>query len=157
MWCSTETESGLRDAGILAKSAAEENENLQLLSSRVKALIVPPVTRGQSMKTLGSSSSANLSSDRDFLKHKKVLLVEDDPVIRKTVHRMLLNMNCEVTVTSNGREALDILQRTPVVEHNIDDKHEFPAQFDLVLMDLHMPVMDGTHAVWFLFQTPSRL
>jgi CheY-like chemotaxis protein len=87
----------------------------------------------------------------------QVLLVEDDPVIRKMVHRMLLNMNCEVTVTSNGREALDILQRTPVVEHNIDDKHEFLAQFDLVLMDLHMPVMDGTHAVWFLFPTPSRL
>jgi two-component system sensor histidine kinase/response regulator len=99
------------------------------------------------MKALGSSSSANLSSDREFLKHKKVLLVEDDPVIRKIVHRMLLNMNCEVTVTSNGREALDILQQTPVVEHNIDDKHEFPAQFDLVLMDLHMPVMDGTHAM----------
>ncbi|CAM6034591.1 unnamed protein product [Sphagnum compactum] len=158
---STETESGLRDAGILAKSAAEEDENLQLASSRVKALIVPPVTRGQSMKALGSSSSANLSSDREFLKHKKVLLVEDDPVIRKIVHCMLLNMNCEVTVTSNGREALDILQRTPVVEHNIDDKHELPAQFNLVLMDLHMPVMDGTHAVqifrsWEADQNPPR-
>ncbi|CAM6030972.1 unnamed protein product [Sphagnum balticum] len=118
---STETESGLRDAGILAKSAAEEDENLQLVSSRVKALIVPPVTRGQSMKALGSSSSANLSSDREFLKHKKVLLVEDDPVIRKI----------------------------------------FPAQFDLVLMDLHMPVMDGTHAVqifrnWEADQNPPR-
>ncbi|CAK9864797.1 unnamed protein product [Sphagnum jensenii] len=118
---STETESGLRDAGILAKSAAEEDENLQLASSRVKALIVPPFTRGQSMKASGSSSSANLSSDREFLKHKKVLLVEDDPVIRK----ILL------------------------------------AQFDLVLMDLHMPVMDGTHAVqifrsWEADQNPPR-
>jgi hypothetical protein len=72
MWCSTEIESGLRDLGILAKSAAEEDENLQLASSRVKALIVPPVNRGRSMKALGSSSSANLSSDREFLKHKKV-------------------------------------------------------------------------------------
>ncbi|CAK9205031.1 unnamed protein product [Sphagnum jensenii] len=118
---STETESGLRDAGILAKSATEENENLQLASSRVKALIVPPFTRGQSMKASGSSSSANLSSDREFLKHKKVLLVEDDPVIRKI----------------------------------------FLAQFDLVLMDLHMPVMDGTHAVqifrsWEADQNPPR-
>lgn len=65
----------------------------------------------------------------------QVLLVKDDLVIRKTMDRMLSNMNCELIVTSNGKEALDILQRTLIVKYDIDEKHEFPTKFDLVLMD----------------------
>jgi hypothetical protein len=72
MWCNIETKIGLRDAWILEKSVAEEDENLQLTSSKVKALMVPLVTQGQSKNDLAISFSTNLSSDREFLKHKKV-------------------------------------------------------------------------------------
>lgn len=61
----------------------------------------------------------------------RVLLVEDNPVNQKLVVRLLEKRGHATTVAANGQEALDILART---------------SFDLVLMDVQMPVMDGIEA-----------
>ncbi|MCU0071617.1 response regulator [Pseudomonas koreensis] len=61
----------------------------------------------------------------------RVLLVEDNPVNQLVAKGMLAKLGCEVVVASHGAEALDQL------EH---------AEFDLVLMDCNMPVMDGYEA-----------
>jgi len=62
---------------------------------------------------------------------KKILLVEDNKVNQMVATSILKKVGYNATVVSNGEEALEILQR----EH-----------FDLVLMDCHMPVMDGYEA-----------
>ena len=62
----------------------------------------------------------------------RVLLVEDNPVNRGVVERVLAKLGAESVVAENGREALEIL-----------DSGE---NFDLVLMDCQMPVMDGYEA-----------
>ncbi|UVK86839.1 response regulator [Pseudomonas sp. B21-051] len=61
----------------------------------------------------------------------KVLLVEDNPVNQLVAKGMLGKLGCEVVVAAHGAEALDQL------EHD---------EFDLVLMDCNMPVMDGYEA-----------
>lgn len=61
----------------------------------------------------------------------RILLVEDNPVNQLVARGMLGKLGCEVTVSSHGGEALDILEQ----QH-----------FDLVLMDCNMPVMDGYEA-----------
>lgn len=58
----------------------------------------------------------------------RILLVEDNVVNQKVAERFLKKWNCQVAIASNGLEALDQL------------KNE---RFDLVLMDLQMPRMDG--------------
>jgi len=58
----------------------------------------------------------------------RVLLVEDNVVNQAVALGMLDALGCQVTVASDGREALDKLAG---------------AQFDAVLMDCQMPVMDG--------------
>lgn len=63
-----------------------------------------------------------------------VLVVEDNPVNQRLVQRSLTNFGCKWTIAENGREALDELARAG-------------ANYDLVLMDLHMPEMDGIAAV----------
>jgi len=60
-----------------------------------------------------------------------VLVAEDNPVNRKFVGILLERMHCQSTFCENGQLALDMVQRE---------------KFDLVLMDLHMPVMDGLAA-----------
>lgn len=61
----------------------------------------------------------------------EVLLVEDNELNRKIVSQMLVNYGFQVREASNGLECLQLLQ-----EHH----------FDLVLMDMQMPIMDGYEA-----------
>jgi len=60
-----------------------------------------------------------------------VLLVEDNPVNREVAISMLETMRCKVSVAVNGKQAPDIVHGSE------------PGDFDLVLMDCEMPVMDG--------------
>ncbi|NUT75560.1 response regulator [Pseudomonas sp. C1C7] len=61
----------------------------------------------------------------------RVLLVEDNPVNQLVAKGMLGKLGCEVIVAAHGVEALDQLENS---------------EFDLVLMDCNMPVMDGYEA-----------
>ncbi len=61
----------------------------------------------------------------------RILLVEDNAVNQKVVVSILTKRGIDVDVASNGLEALSQLQRTT---------------FDVVLMDVQMPYMDGIEA-----------
>ena len=61
-----------------------------------------------------------------------VLLVEDDPVNRLLMQKQLTAVGCRWTKAENGRVALQELARKP---------------FDIVLMDLYMPELDGVAAI----------
>ena len=60
-----------------------------------------------------------------------VLLAEDNLVNQKVASALLGKIGHRVTVANNGQEALDAVKQ---------------GQFDLVLMDIQMPVMDGLAA-----------
>jgi two-component system sensor histidine kinase/response regulator len=83
---------------------------------------------------VGSSAGAFLSGwfqAYDALRGKHILLVENNPFNQQVAREFLENVGVIVVVANNGAEALDLLW------------HE---SFDGVLMDLHMPVMDGLEA-----------
>lgn len=61
----------------------------------------------------------------------KVLVAEDNPLNQKIVMAMLIKMNCLVTIAHNGFEAVRFLNESA---------------FDMVLMDMQMPKMDGLNA-----------
>ncbi|MCC5916120.1 MAG: PAS domain S-box protein [Cryomorphaceae bacterium] len=67
----------------------------------------------------------------DSFKGKKVLLVEDNEMNRFIAIQSLDYLGFETTEAENGKVALDILEKN---------------QFDLILMDIQMPVMDGVQA-----------
>jgi hypothetical protein len=66
------------------------------------------------------------------LQGRKVLVVDDEPMNVKLCEAILTTYGLTVTAAANGREAVNKIQ------HN---------DFDLVLMDLQMPEMDGIEAV----------
>jgi len=65
----------------------------------------------------------------------RILLVEDNLVNQQVVSRQLQHLNFAVEVAPDGAAALEALQRA-----------DQAVPFDLVLMDLNMPVMDGFEA-----------
>jgi len=62
----------------------------------------------------------------------KILVVDDDPIIRKLLLEVLTNDGHQVTVAKNGLEGLNLARRQP---------------FQLVFMDVHMPKMNGLEAL----------
>jgi PAS domain S-box-containing protein len=70
------------------------------------------------------ADSAAISTDFDA----HILLVEDNPVNQEVALVMLETLGCRVNVAADGQEALNAARHT---------------EFDLILMDCHMPAMDG--------------
>jgi signal transduction histidine kinase/ActR/RegA family two-component response regulator len=62
-----------------------------------------------------------------------ILVVEDHPVNQILAKRLLMKWGHRVTLAENGQEALAYLNATP-------------ESFDVILMDMQMPIMDGLEA-----------
>lgn len=69
--------------------------------------------------------------DITILHDKHALLVEDNPINRKVAQAILENVGMEVDIAENGLEAISAV---------------FQKKYDLVLMDIQMPEMDGYQA-----------
>ncbi|WP_109298751.1 ATP-binding protein [Aquimarina sp. AU474] len=71
---------------------------------------------------------ATIKNSATDLSGMKVLVVEDNKMNQFFIKQLLSNWDIEVSVAENGKIALEIVEQRP---------------FDLILMDMHMPVMDG--------------
>lgn len=69
--------------------------------------------------------------DKDIFNDLKILLVDDNDMNRLVANTMLENLGAKVVEAVNGKQAVDFL---------VDQS------FDLILMDIQMPVMDGLEA-----------
>ena len=77
---------------------------------------------------------AQMLSNLDKLKGKRILLCEDHPLNADIAVRLLERQGMQVTVAKNGKIGVEIFQKST------------PDFFQLVLMDVRMPIMDGLEA-----------
>lgn len=90
-----------------------------------------PRLRGPSAR---QSSSPSKPPDALLGGGRVVLLVEDEPALRRAVCRMLEQLGFEVVEAGNGREALEKVRQAT-------------KPFDLILTDVVMPVMNGKELI----------
>jgi PAS domain S-box-containing protein len=94
-------------------------------------------------RRLGAASLAGgAATPENHLSGVRILLVDDSDINREVAFRIFAGEGAEVHLANDGREALDWLAA-------------HPQAVDIVLMDVHMPVMDGYEATRLIRQTPE--
>jgi|GEM_PF-2333498 len=76
------------------------------------------------------------------LNHPKLLLVEDNEINQLVAQTLLSQLGFDVSIASNGEEAVHTCQNT---------------EFELVLMDIQMPIMDGHEAAKQILENKPEL
>lgn len=100
------------------KSTSSQSEAKAQKTQPITSSVKPRNTTQQNIEQTHEKPFSGLS----------VLCVEDNPINQKVVERLIGKRVSRLTCANNGREALDILSTMHV---------------DIILMDIHMPVMDG--------------
>ena len=129
------------DPEVQDLSGSEEGLSIRVISG----LLTPSVLLDHIQEVLGAeifepdgAKSLHWKGIDEIL-GTEVLLVEDNPINTEVAAGMLEKMGVHTTCAVNGREAIDLIMQQP---------------FDLVLMDLQMPVMDGLTAVEIIRSDP---
>jgi len=125
----------LSSAGLRGDSAhCRELGLAAYLTKPVKpALLLDAImlAMGTAPERRGEASLITRHSLSQVLTRYSILLVEDNIINQKLAVRILENRGHRVTIAGNGAEALDALNKE---------------RFDVVLMDVQMPVLDGIQA-----------
>jgi CheY-like chemotaxis protein len=89
------------------------------------------LTLPRALASAAPASRLDAATDDSGLSHLRVLLAEDHPTNRRVVELILGAAGVDLTCVENGAEAVDAWAA---------------GGFDLILMDMQMPVMDGLTA-----------
>ena len=126
---------------IMMLGAADLNHNMsRIKESGIDAYLIKPIKRAELIRQLEYVQSGEATSSRtsekendknDLIKALRILLVEDNPDNRLLIKAYLKKLPYELVEAENGQIAVEQFQQL---------------DFDLVLMDVQMPVMDGHEA-----------
>ena len=130
------------DIILMRTSTGPRYSQDQMRSLGIIACITKPIKPAELMQALllgssrdpvtneGTFSTCPLPRSAEW-RRLHILLVEDNPLNQRVASLILVKRGHRVVIAANGREVLAAVDREP---------------FDIVLMDLQMPIMDGFQA-----------
>lgn len=124
---------------LLLCSITQQLTQEEMEESGVRKQISKPIQQNQLLFTLSKLESKQPIQIEDHqtnqkqrnFKNKQVLVAEDNPVNQELAKIMLENFGCTVTIANNGEQAFDAFKKM---------------NYDLILMDCQMPIVDGYQA-----------
>ena len=135
---------------VLMLSSVHSAEDVERSRELGLSYLIKPVRRSALLSAITESLVGSETSDDDAVtavvepgqgKSLRVLVAEDNPVNRKLASSILQRAGHTAILVTNGREAVDAMERE---------------RFDVVLMDVQMPVMGGFEATRLIREAEAR-
>jgi len=129
---------------IMVTSFDREEVRYQVQQHQLDGLLIKPIIQSSLLDTImqifspakDEISQSQLTKEKDYgLTGVRILLAEDNEVNQQIAVELLESQGIVVTVTNNGEEVVETMMQ---YDSNIP--------FDIILMDLQMPKMDGFEA-----------
>ncbi|MEO6339446.1 MAG: ATP-binding protein [Caulobacteraceae bacterium] len=125
---------------IVAQSAVGHGSQFRVTLPLARQQVLAAYDAGLTTALTDTSpASGQQVANRD--EPMRILLAEDHPINQKVVELILAPYGAQITIVENGAEAVDAMRASA---------------FDLVLMDMQMPVMDGLSATRAIRQDEQR-
>lgn len=109
-------------------------ESKEGLGSDFSVFIHMPLASEEQIQSIEDANENAVQASKDTLKNVNILIAEDNEINAEIAKSMLEDMEARVTWVNNGQKALDTFEQSALNE------------YDVILMDVHMPVMDGREA-----------
>jgi CheY-like chemotaxis protein len=135
---------------MMLSSAGQRGNAARCRALGIKAYLLKPLKRSELLEAIVATLSASAPEPprerlepRDTMKHGHgslhILLAEDNVINQRLAARLWRRRGHDVTIAGDGQQAMDAWSRA-----------EASTPFDLILMDVQMPVQDG-------FQTTAAI
>lgn len=130
------------DIKIILKTDAKYGEEIKYKSYSADGILTKPINKYLLINTIYNIFSLNPernlnledSRDKNNLTGIRILLAEDNVINQQVATEVLRNVGAEVEVANNGVEVIQML--------NLSIQHPY----DIILMDIQMPELDGLEA-----------
>lgn len=111
---------------------------------------IPVSNKASLMQTSQTFGALNENNSSELLTHiGRVLVVEDNPVNRLLIVKLLKIRRLEVVTANDGLEGVRLFEESFNLDLNpelINNRNLISTRYDLVLMDIQMPIIDGIEA-----------
>jgi CheY-like chemotaxis protein/HPt (histidine-containing phosphotransfer) domain-containing protein len=132
----------LKDVKILMMLSNEKSSDISVFKEiGIDSFIIKPIIKSDLRSTIlnligkpdSEKEELKIENQKEAFRSKslRILLVEDNTVNQKLVYNILERVGHKIILVNNGKEALVALKYK---------------KFDLILMDIQMPIMDGINA-----------
>ena len=133
---------------LMLTSTGQRGDGERCRALGIRGYLTKPISRADLLEALGTVLAGPEKATPEVVtrhtiaesrRSVRVLLAEDNPVNQQVAVAMLVKRGHEVHVVGNGREAVDAIAER---------------DYDVVLMDIQMPEMDGFEATQAIRATP---
>ncbi|MEA2047684.1 MAG: ATP-binding protein [Campylobacterota bacterium] len=119
------------DTKIILISTGDQKRNLKRYQSLIHRIIYKPINFTKTLKILDENEEISDTKKTILFDNVHVLVAEDNLINQKLIDHVLRKFGIEVSIVNNGQEALE---------------HRMLYEYDMIFMDIQMPVMGGMEA-----------
>ena len=119
------------DTKIVVMTTGDQKKNLKPYLSDIDRILYKPINFTKTLKILKNQEDISETKQKICFENIHVLVAEDNLINQKLIQNVLNKLGIEVSIANNGQEALDLCMEN---------------EYDMILMDIQMPVMGGMEA-----------